>query len=87
MREDRSFRDIVGDTIYLYLDPLRSLLRHVATQRRYRVTYHAYNGYPSLQHFTEEFTADHDREARRYARTFACGKPFELEQIRPVNST
>lgn len=86
MQETRSFLDIIGDTIYQYFDVLRAGFRYVFAEKRYRVTYDAHNGYPSLQHYAEEFTADNDRIARRHARVFAQGKPFKLEQIRVIKA-
>lgn len=51
---------------------------------RYRVSYDAYDGYPSLQHYSQEFSAENDEMAKRHAETFAKGKPFQLEQIRVI---
>lgn len=84
MEEPRTFLEVFGDILYQAFDMLRAFLHYVFIRKRYRVTYDAYDGYPSLQHYAEEFVADNDQIAKRYAKAFAKGKPFKLEQIRVI---
>lgn len=86
MEKPRLFREIFADTLYQAFDMLRAFLHYVFIRKQYRVTYEANDGYPSLQHYEEEFFADNDQIAKRYARTFSKGNPFHLEQIRTVKA-
>ena len=81
--EIRSFRNVIGDTIYAYFDPIRSAFRYIFRLKHYRVTYHVYGG-PRIQEVTEEFTAEHDRQARRMAQSIAVTDDFELESFRSI---
>lgn len=74
-------KEQAGDAIYQYFEPIRALFRYFLL-RHYRVSY-TYMGM-TLMRDSKTFTAWHDREARRKARSIAGSNTFDLEMYRPL---